>query len=204
MKTTILFISILMIMANTGMSQDTIYKKSGEIISVKIINRDRNQISYTIQPDPAIKKLSNDSVKFIKMAGDNFTMVPKPNGGSMQDNGWQFKDVYSELRGEYKAGMTDEQIAGELLIRGGENIRNSGIIGLTSILLGVSTTFIPNMITDPGAQKNAIYVVSGAAGVLGIFSIAELISGGNKIIRSGIILQHKRVQVTPTSMVIKL
>lgn len=59
-------------------------------------------------------------------------------------------------------------------------------------------------VDDAEAQKNATFFVAGAAGILGIVSIAELISGGNKIRKSGIVIQHKRFQLTATSMLIKL
>jgi len=207
MKTTILFISIILLIAYDGMSQDTIIMKSGDIRSVKIINRDRKNITFTVPPDQTVKTLSNESIQFIKMSGDQNLLKPKNMGetslGKLPE--WEFKDEYNKITSRFMSGMSDDEIAGELLRMGGENIKVAGICGFGAILLGITSVLIPQAIMDDAeTQKNATFIVAGAAGALGIISIAELISGGNKIRKSGIVIQHKRFQLTATSMLIKL
>jgi len=187
-------------------SQDTIIMNSGKIMNVNIINRDRINIIYTVPPDSTIRTVNNDSIKFMKMAGrgdgTNGQSLPKTNLNKNQE--WQYKNDYGKIITGFKSGMTDDEISGELMRMGGEDLRNAGIYGCISVLLTTSTALIPQLIKDVDAQRNSIYAVGGAAGLFGIISIVNLISGGNDIRKSGIVLQHKRVQLTPAGMVIKL
>ncbi len=189
-------------------SQETIILKNGNKLNVKIINRDYKSVTFTIPPDSTVKTVSNDEISFIKMFGETESNIPpddkKNNTGGAPDAHWRYLNTYQEIIPYYEKGFSDEIIAGDLFMKAGKNFMAASICGLGGVLFGVSALIIPYTTSDPKTMESAGYIVGGTAGLLGLISVIELISGGNKLRKGGIVLQHKRFQIAPGSVSFKI
>ncbi len=204
MKTCIAILSCFLVLACH--SQETIIFKNGEKLKVKIISRDYQTVTYTVPPDTTVRITDNKDVYFVSMSGE--TTIPKIDtnvaSGPELDEEWKYVYDYQKIMNAYKPGFSEEVIAGDLFMRAGHNFQAAGFCGLGTVILGVGAVIIPQTTSDPETIKTATYIIGGAAGVLGIISVAELIAGGTKLIKGGIVLQHKRFRIAPGSISYKI
>jgi len=115
-------------------------------------------------------------------------------------NIWRHQYKYARITSAsiFDKGMTDDEMAGILLWRGGRNLK----LSFAFIAAGfVSSSALAYVKDPPAAVQIAIAGIS--TGFL-IAGICELIAGYNKIGKAGIILQHKRFNVKTTGTSISL
>ncbi len=116
------------------------------------------------------------------------------------DSQWRHQNKYDRIINAscFEPGMTDDEMVGIFLWRGGRNLKMS----FAFILVGfVSSSTLAYIKDPPAAVQIAIAGVS--TGFL-IAGICELVSGYNKIGKAGIILQHKKFNIKTTGTSISL
>jgi len=107
---------------------------------------------------------------------------------------WRHQNKYDRIINAscFEPGMSDDEMAGIFLWRGGRNLKMS----FAFILVGfVSSSTLAYIKDPPAAVQIAIAGVS--TGFL-IAGICELVSGYSKIGKAGIILQHKKFNIKTT------
>ena len=107
---------------------------------------------------------------------------------------WRHQNKYDRIINAscFEPGMSDDEMAGIFLWRGGRNLKMS----FAFILVGfVSSSTLAYIEDPPAAVQIAIAGVS--TGFL-IARICELVSGYSKIGKAGIILQHKKFNIKTT------
>jgi hypothetical protein len=98
----------------------------------------------------------------------------------------------------FKDGMSDDEMAGMLLYRGGKNLRGAFLCELFGIIsVSLYTVVYPN--NEPVGKGLAVVGVG-----FFVAGIANLLSGYNKISKAGIIMQHKGIFVKATASGISL
>ncbi|MBC8147511.1 MAG: hypothetical protein H8E98_05950 [Bacteroidetes bacterium] len=148
--------------------------------------------------------------------GINYLAIEEAN---CQDNqaqnqdleNWRHHEKYTRIiqQSIFSAGMSDDEMAGIELWRGGRNLKMSFAFMIVGIGIASTATWLPDRFftskykgkIDPEDIQIAIAIVGG--GFL-IASICELVSGYNKIGKAGIILQHKKFTIKTTGNNISL
>lgn len=114
---------------------------------------------------------------------------------------WKYQDDYEYIKwsGGFGPGMTDDQMAGLLLYRGGRSLTSAAICEV----LGVGVGGLGLYLYDENKALGTGMMVGG--GVFMVIGIVNIFVGYSKISKAGIILQHKSVEVrgSPTGMVIR-
>lgn len=115
-------------------------------------------------------------------------------------NTWRHQNKYDRITSAsvFDKGMSDDEMAGILLWRGGRNLK----LSFTFILIGFVSSSTLAYIKDPSTGVQI--VIAGISTGFLIAGICELVSGYNKIGKAGIILQHKRFNIKTTGTSISL
>jgi hypothetical protein len=92
----------------------------------------------------------------------------------------------------FKEGMSDDEMAGILLYKGGNNLKGAFACEFFGVLIG---SLIVTINENNQGVRTTLAVVSGTFFIVGIVS---LISGYNKISKAGIVLQHKGINIKTT------
>jgi len=188
---------ILILLPLFGSSQDTIYMKTGETLNCKILFRDREKVKYCIPPDSTVKSLGIKSIVFIRVQDQLRYSQRKTN---------QDFDSSTIVGVNAIPRLNDDKAAYKLMEQGGSNLKVSGILGLSSMALGIAAAIVPLTLSSMNSdtKTTVALILGGTAGGLLIGCFAELITAGNQIRKAGLIFQYKNVQLSPTSMIIKI
>ena len=89
----------------------------------------------------------------------------------------------------FKEGMSDDEMAGILLYKGGNNLKGAFACEFFGVLTG---SLIVTINENNEGARTTFAVVSVTFFIVGIIS---LVSGYNKISKAGIILQHKGINI---------
>jgi hypothetical protein len=92
----------------------------------------------------------------------------------------------------FKEGMSDDEMAGILLYKGGNNLKGAFACEFFGVLTG---SLIVTINENNQGARTTLAVVSVTFFIVGIVS---LVSGYNKISKAGIILQHKGINIKTT------
>lgn len=114
---------------------------------------------------------------------------------------WRYKQKYNHLiqNNLFTKGMSDDEMAGILLYKGGNNLK----VSFACEVFGAMSSSLMLTITNKEAQT-AITLLAVASAIFYLTGIVELISGYNKISKAGIIFQHKGYNIKTSGTGISL
>ncbi|MEI7660651.1 MAG: hypothetical protein WCK34_00555 [Bacteroidota bacterium] len=118
----------------------------------------------------------------------------------VKKNQWYHHKEYDYLITSklFKDGMTDDEMAGILLYKGGREMTGSFVAEVFGVVIGsVAVVVYPKNNTT----GTALAIGSGISFIVGI---VNLLSGYSKISKAGIILQHKGINMKATASGISL
>jgi hypothetical protein len=92
----------------------------------------------------------------------------------------------------FKKGMSDDEMAGILLYKGGNNLKGAFACEFFGVL---AASLIITVNENNEGVRTTLAVLGGTFFIVGIIS---LVSGYNKISKAGIILQHKGINIKTT------
>ena len=98
----------------------------------------------------------------------------------------------------FKEGMSDDEMAGILLYKGGNNLKGAFACEFFGVLAGSLIILVNQNNQD---ARTTLAVLSTGFFIVGVIS---LVSGYNKISKAGIILQHKGINIKTTGTGISL
>jgi hypothetical protein len=98
----------------------------------------------------------------------------------------------------FKEGMTDDEMAGILLYKGGRNLFGAFVAETFGLIVGSVAVVVYPKNNTTGT------VLAIGSGISFIVGIGNLLSGYSKISKAGIILQHKGINLKATSTGISL
>ena len=122
---------------------------------------------------------------------------------------WRHQDKYNRITSGsvFNRNMSDDEMAGIYLWRGGRNLKTAFALEMIGVLVGTSASWLPNLASGKKGSIDAT-TVSVIIGVVstGLFvaGLCELVSGYNKIGKAGIILQHKKFSFKTTGTSVSL
>jgi hypothetical protein len=115
---------------------------------------------------------------------------------------WRHLDKYNRITGQaiFTPKMSDDEMAGIELWRGGRNLKMSFAFSIVGYVVVSTASWVPHSIIGKQykgnlTEQDIILIISGVSGVFFIASLCELISGYNKISNAGILFEHKKFRV---------
>lgn len=112
---------------------------------------------------------------------------------------WRFRAKYNRIvrASCFTPGMSDDEMAGIYLWRGGRNLKMAFSFNMVGMVVASTASWLPGLIsenygTDPDMVK---IMIAGVSSGFFLAGLCELITGYSKITKAGIILQHNRFKV---------
>jgi len=122
---------------------------------------------------------------------------------------WRHQKKYDRITSIslFDKSMTDDEMAGIYLWRGGRNLKLAFAFEIVGVVVASTASWLPSVASGKNGSVDAstISLIIGAFGT-GFFvaGLCELVAGYNKIGKAGIILQHNRFKVKTTGTSVSL
>jgi len=112
------------------------------------------------------------------------------------------KQKYNRITGQaiFTSKMSDDEMAGIELWRGGRNLKMSFSFEMVGFAAASTASWLPQLIIGKKykgnmKQQDVILIIGAVSGGFFVTALCELISGYNKIGNAGIIFQHKKFRI---------
>jgi len=113
---------------------------------------------------------------------------------------WRHYKKYNSIISQkiFTSDMTDDEMAGIELWRGGRNLKMAIAFEIVGVVVISTGNTIVQLIDDSDKADIVRYIASGIGLGFFIAGLCELVSGYNKIGKAGIIFQHKKFNIKTT------
>lgn len=121
---------------------------------------------------------------------------------------WRYQKKYDRYVRDscFTPGMSDDEMAGIYLWRGGRNLKMSFSFNMVGVIVGSTASWLPGLLYDKFDldPDRVTMIIAGVSSAFILVGVCELISGYSKIAKAGIILQHNRFNVRVTGTTVSL